>query len=324
MRIHKPISMTEQDISKWLLKLEKIEALSKGGRMARLLNQPLKYLNGTLLSQLQYRLTKKGKFAVANTFFGRPMDVILPAGMDLYLIGAKSHGSELRLTKYLVRHLREGDIFLDIGAHFGYYSLLASSLVGSKGRVIGIEASPSIYQVLKKNTNHVKHIDIFNIAATENEKLISFYEFPIRYSEYNTIYAKQYEKTLWFKRNLPTAVKVKGKRMDSHLKRLRIIPKIVKIDVEGAEYDVVRGLDKLIEAHIPTIISEYLIGNRSSANHKKAAEFLISKKYQANLIKQDGTLKVIEGSIEGSLGTMNIESDNIVFKTKKISPKDNN
>src|SRR5258706_10400497 len=51
----------------------------------------------------------------------------------------------------LRRELQSGDIFLDVGANIGFYSLVASPFVGPSGRVISIEADPEIFGILKEN-----------------------------------------------------------------------------------------------------------------------------------------------------------------------------
>lgn len=55
----------------------------------------------------------------------------------LYLFGVW----EPHMTRWLQRRLKPGDVFVDVGANIGYYSILASRLVGARGKVVAIEAS---------------------------------------------------------------------------------------------------------------------------------------------------------------------------------------
>jgi FkbM family methyltransferase len=75
---------------------------------------------------------------------------------------------EHNLTYYTINKLREGDIYLDIGANIGYFSLLASRCVGSSGRVIAVEADPVTFTSLKKNLelNNCRNVLASNVAAT--------------------------------------------------------------------------------------------------------------------------------------------------------------
>ena len=296
-----------------LSRLNKIEHLSKGSKLDRLFNNPFRYLDGLLFWKLNYNKTKKGRIKLCKTFFDNAIEVVLPAGMDLYLLGAKSHDSEIRLAKYLIKKLGEGDTFIDIGAHFGYYSLLSSYLVGLKGKVIGIEASPSIFQVFAKNAKCHSQLKIFNIAAAAVDKELTFFEFPVLYSEYNTVYPEQFEHFDWLKENMPQKVHIQGKPIDNIINGLGLVPKIIKIDVEGAEYDVIEGLEHTIEKYIPIIVMEYLLDKRENSTHRKAVDFLFSHGYRANLICENGDLSLIDSNMENKLRLKCLNSDNIVF-----------
>src|SRR5712692_4978047 len=86
---------------------------------------------------------------VARLFTDDRMDVYLPEPVSrhLYLYGYY----ELELTAAVVSLVRPGDVFVDIGAHFGYYSILASRLVGPTGTVYSFEPIPGTYAVLQAN-----------------------------------------------------------------------------------------------------------------------------------------------------------------------------
>jgi FkbM family methyltransferase len=120
--------------------------------------------------------------------------------MDIYLLGCKTDDSEIRLANYLFKHLREGDFFVDIGSHIGYYSLLSSFCVGETGRVLSIEASPASFYLLKKNVSKHKNIEAFNIALSDKNETIPFFEFRGQYTEYNTIEPEQFKEKNWFNR----------------------------------------------------------------------------------------------------------------------------
>lgn len=77
------------------------------------------------------------------------MNIALPASTDIYLTGGKSHDSEIRLAKFLIKNLNQGDNFVDIGAHYGYFTLLGAHLVGKGGRVF-FEPGKSTYSLLEK------------------------------------------------------------------------------------------------------------------------------------------------------------------------------
>ena len=160
-------------------KLLEVEQLAKSSKTKRLFARPTYYIYGMLFSKCVYPFQKKGVWANAETFFGKPMKVLLPSGLDIFLVKGKSHDSEIRLAKFILNYLSKGDTFIDIGAHFGYFSLLASKIVGEQGNVFAYEASANTFNVLQKNTESEKNIQLFHraIADKDNQK-VHFFEFP--------------------------------------------------------------------------------------------------------------------------------------------------
>jgi len=73
--------------------------------------------------------------------------------------------------------LREGDVYVDMGANIGYDSLLASKRVGRSGKIVSIEASPKICALLSDNVtiNGVSNIRIINKAVSDRGKLLAIY-----------------------------------------------------------------------------------------------------------------------------------------------------
>ena len=74
------------------------------------------------------------------------MSVVLPEmiSLQLYMYGLFD---EL-VTGMALRAGRQGDVVLDVGAHFGYFTLLFSRLVGESGRIVSLEPTPSTFAVL--------------------------------------------------------------------------------------------------------------------------------------------------------------------------------
>ena len=95
----------------------------------------------------------------------------MPADLDIFLLSGKTPDSEIRLTRFLIKNLKEGNIFIDAGAHLGFYSLLASMLIGAKGKVYSIEASKAVFGVLKRNTRQKKNIRPYNLAVALKEDI---------------------------------------------------------------------------------------------------------------------------------------------------------
>lgn len=292
--------------------LETVSKIAAASKFYRMLLHPFKYFNAVLFRELIYKQKKQSKAVTAKTFFGTSMTILLPSSTDIYLTGGKSHDSEIRLAKFIIKQLREGDGFVDVGAHYGYFSLLASKIVGEKGKVISFEASPSTFEVLQKNIGNWKNITAFNKAVSDSPSSLTFYEFPALYSEYNTMDITQFEKEDWFGEFQPKAIEVGAVILGDSIKEQLVVPKIIKIDVEGAEFKVIKGLNEFLQRQSPAIVMEYLSDERGNIPHKETEKLLKQLKYRAYLITNSGDLQAIE-SISNYLNDKKMESDNIVF-----------
>ncbi|MFH8404300.1 FkbM family methyltransferase [Streptomyces sp. NPDC018019] len=162
----------------------------------------------------------------------------------IYLFGVW----EPHLTRWLERRLRPGDVFVDVGANIGYYSLLASRLVGAEGAVVALEASPDFHRVLLKQAaiNKCRNVRAVNTAISDRDEMLTFVLASSHNMGANSIvpYAGEAEST--FK----VAAQPLGDVLSAdELARARVI----KIDVEGAEGAVVRGLAPLLDQLRPDL-----------------------------------------------------------------------
>ncbi len=292
-------------------KLVEIERLARGSIFNRLLADPKRYIQAIGFWRLVYPLTKKGKYAKARTFFGPDMELILPSATEIYLFGAKTHDSEIRLARFLMKNLQPGDTFCDVGAHFGYFSLLASQLVGENGQVIAFEASKSTFGILEKNLGPYPNTTPLHRAASNENTILIFNEYPPLYSEYNTLTPDT--SAAWMKDNPSRPIKVQGVRLADYFQEASIRPNIIKIDVEGAEPQVLAGLQPYILENAPIIVMEYLLSSKQNEAHQTAVHLLQKIGYQAFTIENNGKLSLC-GDISAYMNLLGLDSDNIVFQ----------
>lgn len=147
----------------------------------------------------------------------------------------------------LVRWVHPGDWVLDIGANVGYYSVRLAELVGPEGRVVALEPIHATSELLTffARTSRHDNITVLNLAASDTPRLLRFSidknahglpdYFTARASEAGTISA------------LATTV-------DALALPSRVA--FVKIDTEGAEHAVVRGMHALIQRDLPVLLIE--------------------------------------------------------------------
>jgi FkbM family methyltransferase len=298
-----------------LQKIRAVESFTNSSKIKKCLKSPFRYSSAILFTKFIYPLLKRGIHTKAVTFYNQPLSLILPAGTDIYLTGAKTHDSEIRLAKFAINHLSPDDRIIDIGAHVGFFTLLFAKLVGNQGKVISFEPSLETFKLLTSNVGNLDHVKVFNHAISNTNEQISFYEFPVLYSEYNSEFITQFESEKWFLKNKPNKVSIPALTIDSIVKDHSFVPNFIKVDVEGNELKVLQGAKDTLLKHHPVIMMEYLEPNRHNESHRGAASLLKSFHYDSFIINKEGHLERCE-NIEDHIQSHNLESDNIVFCKK--------
>ncbi len=162
----------------------------------------------------------------------------------LYLFGVW----EPDMTHWLERRLCPGDVFVDVGANIGVFSVLGSRLVGDTGRVIAIEASPTFHRRVLQHAelNGCKNIRAVNAAVSDERKMLRFILASSNNMGANSIvpYDGPAESTFDIE-----AVPLAEVLQPDEVARARVI----KIDVEGAEGGVIRGLAPLLDELRPDV-----------------------------------------------------------------------
>jgi len=209
--------------------------------------------------------------------------------------------SEQRLVKKIVK---PGMVVFDIGANVGDYSSLLSKLVGESGKVYAFEPTSSIFQKLqarltKSNYNNTY---IFKKAVYSEDTRIELHEFPDEYSAWNSIGKPKMQNPQRKTEYVPIVKTelVEAIALDSFCKE-REIEKIdyLKLDVEGAESDALKGMVELLRekaiGFIQFEISQKMLEglNRTA---KETFDILIEHGYECHRIEGDGEIgeKVID------------------------------
>ncbi len=199
----------------------------------------------------------------------------------------------------LVRKLvSPGMIVFDVGANIGDYSLLFSQLVGYSGKVFSFEPTSSTFQKLQSRIEELnfKNIYIYQNAVFSRNTQIELNEFPDDYSAWNSIGKPQMLDPQTFKEYVPIVKTeiVEAVTLDNFTKE-QDLSKIdyLKVDVEGAESDVLRGAQSLLQnkaiRFIQFEISQKMLEglNRQA---KDTFDILIENGYECHRITRDGKI----------------------------------
>lgn len=162
---------------------------------------------------------------------------------------------QLPLIKILKKYLKLDDVFIDVGANIGYISAIGAELVGIGGEVHSFEPVPIYFNNLLKVANLNKDYNIFvnNYALGESNGTAN-----IRISNLNIGWNTMVSRSMMMSKKQETR-KVKVIRLDDYLFKKNIENvSLIKVDVEGFEYFVLKGLTNFFEQkmNLPKIIVE--------------------------------------------------------------------
>lgn len=293
-------------------KLDLVYKISNASKISKLRIIGFRYIYALFFRTFIYKFLKTPLLAEALTFFNYKMYINLPSATDIFLTHGKSHDSEIRLARFMLINLKKGDTFIDVGSHYGYFTLLAHYLVKENGTIHAFEASKKTFSVLEKNTQKFDNIFIQNKAVGKEEGSIVFHQFSNMYSEYNSVDVDQYKNENWYDDNLVEKSIIDNVSLDKYISVHNLRPKMIKIDVEGAEEEVLEGMKATLEQQSIYIAMEFLNTERGNQPHRKANDILRSLGYNSYFIKKDGLLKSID-NIPEYLNLNNLESDNIIY-----------
>ncbi len=185
-----------------------------------------------------------------------------------WIVGSSNHGCWLGSYEYakrcaFERVVREGSVVFDIGANVGFYTLLASVLVGARGRVFAFEPLPRNLRYLKEHLqiNGIRNVSVIEGAVSDCDGVADFEE----------------GRTHSMGRLAPCGrLAVRTVSLDEMMKRGELPPPdCMKIDVEGGEKLVLTGARVLLGNTRPNIF----LATHGPGVHQQCCELLGSFGY---------------------------------------------
>jgi len=219
---------------------------------------------------------------IANqTFFGKVLRLplkLIPPKMVMpilqgklrgkrWIVGSGQHGAWLGSYEYekqllFQQMIQEGNVVYDLGSHSGFYTILASVLVGNHGKVVAFEPHPRNLGYLREHLqlNNAQNVTVIDAAVSDKSGFIQFDG-----SGFTGHISSNHGD-----------LQVKTVSLDELIETNQIPPPdFMKIDIEGAEASALQGAKSMLSRVHPTI----LLATHGSEVHENCCQFLESLGY---------------------------------------------
>jgi len=236
-------------------------------------------LNSFLRSQVVDGLT-----AQPITVMGHRMYVDRKDSLSLAIFGIY----EPETTQLLEANLRPGDVVIDVGANIGWFTLLAARCVGDQGKVYAFEPDPSNFEILSKNValNGYKNVVPEQKAVSSSAGWVDLFLDEANLGGHSTIPNENSKKL----------VRVESIRLDDYPPIIGREINLIKMDVEGGEGNVLRGMPNLVGRNQRlSIITEFTPHSLAQSGYPPS-EFLQTLTDFGFSIYEIGVAEVIEPS----------------------------
>ena len=206
---------------------------------------------------------------------------LLPARMQMpimrgrlkgkrWIVGSSNHGCWLGTYEFdkrllFERTMTKGSIVFDIGGHVGFYTLLASELVGPNGKVFVFEPAPRNLFYLREHLrlNHVKNVVVIEAAVSDRSGVVSFDEGPHSSMGHIVDGGGSFQVNIVVLDELISSGEIPT-------------PDYMKIDIEGAEALALSGAKSMLIKSHPTIF----LATHGSRVHQECCHLLRSVGYE--------------------------------------------
>jgi FkbM family methyltransferase len=240
------------------------------------------------------------RWARGRTFWGDPIYLLTGEPVSRSLLGFGY--AEAALTALMLKTIKPGMRFVDVGAHLGYEAVLACRLVGERGRVVSFEPQIQISDWTSRNLRPYSQARLVRSAVGDRNGFLEFIEYDPIHSAFSGQFAaadyvgvRRYD--------------VSVTKLDDALNPDERPVDFIKCDAEGAEMAVLRGSEDVLSVDRPFLVLEAEMPNGEGVRPRidEFRSFLEPMGYVPLAFEFDGELRL------GSVGEIPMGHANIAF-----------
>ena len=242
----------------------------------------------------KYKIIRTSKKFAENNIHSSHVSV---QGHEMYLDSSDSlqlstNGVfEPYTTQVIKQNISGGDIVIDIGANIGYFTLIMAKGIRENGKVFSFEPEPKNFELLKKNVeiNNYSNVILEKKAIGNKTGIAKLYLADRKNNIFHSGMHRIFRSDLVSQISNPVSINII--KLDDYLQDLKFIKKIrlIKIDVEGAEFDVLKGMSKILDENKGIkIVMEFSPENLEDygSNPSDVMDFLINKGFKLSIINE--------------------------------------
>ena len=162
-------------------------------------------------------------------------------------------------TQLFLERLKPDSVFVDVGANIGYYTLIAASLIGEQGKIFSFEPDPENFYLLQRNLqhNHFSSVDAVDAALSDEDSIGKLYLNEDNYGDHQVYDDGSGRQSRSIR--LLNGEHYLGSKVSAI--------DLLKVDTQGAEYHVIKGLLPLLKRsreHLSMIVEFWPYGLRKA------------------------------------------------------------
>jgi FkbM family methyltransferase len=193
-----------------------------------------------------------------ETFFGEAMTVVVPELISLLI--SQFQFFEYGLSSVLLQRLEPGMHVVDVGAHLGYFTLLAATLVGPTGSVHAFEPTPGTFALLRQNAGGRPNVVLNERAVFSRSGRVEIQDYGLMCAGWNSLFGPR---PVGLPPELLADIQANARRhvveavpLDEYLAGAGVRPHFVKVDAESAEGAILAGMTQTLRDVRPLLAIE--------------------------------------------------------------------